>query len=287
MGFTRRTSHPVRRAWLACVLLAAAPGVVTAQPRLSLRVPPYESAFENFSTIALPKSGYTSVEIVLKQAVGELQRSTIRVTLNEMPMTPFVSVNPMPRGVRAIVKLNASLSPDYSLHADGENVLGFTATDEGGVGYRAQFYLLIDPTKTAPELARNPRPASTASAVRPPPQSIPPAILIQSAWPSRTADLTLQLQFEVSDAEGLRRIVLEVNGKDVEEVALQNERPVRKKNGMVARGALPGTVTGDGHRVVVTVPVRLDRGRINVVAVRAENVLGLSSRADRTVETLR
>src|SRR6266508_5194971 len=71
---------------------------------------------------------------------------------------------------------------------------------------------------------------------------------------SSDLERTLMLEAEVSDAEGLRRIVLEVNGKDAEEVVFQNERPVRKKNGMVARGTMPGKVKGDGQRVVINVP---------------------------------
>lgn len=45
-------------------------------------------------------------------------------------------------------------------------------------------------------------------------------------------------------------------------------------------------VSGNGNHLTATLPVGLDAGRMNVVAIRAENVLGLTSRADRTVERL-
>lgn len=272
----------MRLAPLAGLLLW--PVLAGAQPVITLHVPPDEARFENFATIALPAEGIGVLEIVLEGAVTSLRQATVRVTLNEMPMTPFVSLNGLPRGVRAIVRLGLSLSPDYSLRAEGENVLALTAVDEGGLTYRGQFYLVVDATKSTPEVVKNARAASQASAVQPPPRHSPPAITIRSSWPRRTAEGILRLDFVASDTEGLRRVVVEVNGKDVEEVVLRNERPIRKKDGLIARGALPGQVTGDGHSLSMVVPVRLERDRVNVVAVRAENILGLTTRTDRTVQ---
>jgi hypothetical protein len=273
---------------VACVLTTAihpGAGSLQGEPRLMLRVPPFADAdFLGGSALVLPVDGYEQLEMFIEQALSDLQPSTVRVTLNGVPMTPFVAVNFMPRGVRAIVRLNVSMSPEYSLRKDVENVLVLEAQDKGRVQYRAQFAITVDPAASVPRLAGLRGPRAGASGVTPPPTHAPPQVTILSDWPASTRERNMVLEAEVSDTEGLRRIVLEVNGKDVEEVVLQNERPVRKKNGMVARGALPGEVRGDGRRVTLRIPVRLNDNRLNIVAVRAENLLGLSARADQTIQ---
>jgi hypothetical protein len=272
-------------AGLSVAAFAAAVGLCAAEPQLTLRIPGFADAtFPNFSSVVLPSAGYSTLDIVLQEALAPVQPSTVRVTLNGVPMTPFVSVNPMPLGLRAIVKLGLSMNPEYSIREGGETILALVATDEGGTIYRAQFYLTINPSIDAPVLAKSTRARASESSVQLPLQTRVPAIALRSDWPERTTERVLQLDADVSDAEGLRRIVIEVNGKDVEEVLLQNEMPVRRQNGRVVRGKLPGEVTGDGRHVRIALPVKLQRDRINVVAVRAENVAGLSSRADRTVE---
>jgi len=263
---------------LACARTAA------AEPAITLKVPPFDTTFQNFASVLLPPSGYSTLEVVLQGALGEVQASTVRVTLNGMPMTPFVSVNMMPAGTRAIVRLGVSLSPDYTIRRGGESILTFAAADAGGTSYRGQFYLTIDATKTAPELARTTRARAQESGVVAPPQHLPPAIAIKSQWPSRTSERTLALEVEVADPEGLRRIVIEVNGRDVEEILLQNERPVRYQGGRIVRATTAGEVSGTGTGIRFNIPVRLAGNRINVVAVRAENLAGLASRVDRVVE---
>lgn len=273
---------------LACLVLTAGlSSAATAEPRLTLRVPPFENAvFSNFAAVVLPREGYRTLEVVIEDALAEMQPSTIRVTLNEMPMTPFVAVNMMPRGARAIVRLGASVNPAYSLRLEGENLLAFNVMDVSGMSYRAQFFLSVDSAAEAPRLAGL-RGTRGATGITPPVQHAPPNVSIRSEWPATTRLRTLQLEADISDDEGLRRIVVEVNEKESEEIVLQNERPVRKRKGLIARGALPGEVSGDGRRLAIAVPVRLDADRTNVVAVRAENVLGLTSRAALTVTVLK
>ena len=269
-----------------CGAVAALLVVTTAsaEPTITLKVPPFAPSFPNFASVLLPPSGYSALEIVLQGALGEIQASTVRVTLNGMPMTPFVAVNMMPAGTRAIVRLGVSLSPDYTIRRDGESILTFAATDAGGTSYRGQFYLTIDPGKSEPEIARTTRARAQETGVVAPPQHLPPVIEIKSQWPARTTERTLGLEAEVSDQEGLRRIVIEINGRDVEEILLQNERPVRYQGGRIVRAATAGEVSGTGTSVRLNIPVRLANDRINVIAVRAENLAGLSSRADRAVE---
>lgn len=256
-----------------------------AQPTIRLRFPTHgDIQFENSSSLVVPP-GVASLEIWVRGTLADISVSSVRVRLNEMPMTPFVSINQLPRGVRLIVKFGATLSPDYNLKRETENLLTFDAVDTGRVSYRGQFYLILDENASVPHLAPT-RVSPTRPEVEPAPLQRPPQAAFTSEWPARSAERVLQLAAEVTDNEGIRRIVVEVNGKDVEEVLLENEQPVRKKNGWIARGALPGTVTGNGKKITLLIPVSLGK-EINVVAVRVENLLGLRTRIDRTVQRIR
>jgi len=226
-----------------------------------------------------------AVEIWVQGTLGDIEVSSVRVRLNEMPMTPFVSINQLPKGARIIVKIGATMNPDYNLKRDIENLLTFDSSDVGRVSYRGQFYLSRDETASVPRLAPT-RVLAPRPVVEPAPLERPPVVVFTSEWPTRASERVLLLAAEVTDQEGLRRIVVEVNGKDVEEVLLENEQPVRKKNGWIARGALPGTVVGDGKKITLSIPVSLNK-EINIVAVRAENQLGLRTRIDRTVQRIR
>ena len=266
----------------ACVLGAVlcTTSAVFAEPRVELKVPAFNVAFANFTSIALPNHDYGTLELWIEDANADVRLSSIRVTLNEMPMTPFVGINPLPRGVRVIVKLGATLHPEYSLKSSGENIIGFTATDTSKVTYSGRFYLTVDANATAP------RAIARVNAAQPemsaPPIRHPPLIEFTSAWPQRTSEEVLTLVAEVSDGEGLRRVVIEVNGADIERIDLENERPVRRREGFSVSGKVPGEVTGDGRRVTIAVPVKL-RKDINIVAVRAEDAIGLHARSDRVV----
>lgn len=271
--------------WVA-LALGAPPGRL--EPVISLTIPAYpSSSFANYASVLLPDEKFETIELRLTDALSTIQTSTVRVTLNGVPMTPFVSVNPTPGGVRIIVRLGMTLSPEYAISRDGESVLTLDAKDVSGTGYRGMFYLTIDPAKSRPELARTTRARAQQSATVAPPEFRAPVIRFLSEAPQRTADRVYQLEAEIADTEGLRRIVIELNGRDAEEVVLQNERPVRYKGGRIARGALAGEVTGGAAGLRLRIPLTLARDRVNVIAIRAENVRGLSARADQTIETFK
>jgi hypothetical protein len=270
--------------WLLSVL-ASFP--VAAQPSIELRIPNHaEAAFPNFSSVAVPANGLGPLEIWLQGALGEIQVSSVRVTLNEHPFTPFVAINPLPAGVRVILKLGSSLRPEYRLRTEGENVLSFVASDETRVTYEGRFYVVVDAETNAPSLRPTAHPSDVSREVALPDQAFPPDPVFTTDWPERTSQKTLLLAAEIADRQGLRRVVIEVNGKDVEEVVLENEMPVRKKGGFRSSGKLPGEVTGDSRLLAVSLPVELKEG-INVVALRAENVSGLRKRVDRTLERVK
>jgi hypothetical protein len=178
------------------------------------------------------------------------------------------------------------VNPDYVLRPGAENILSFSVEDETGVRYQGQFYITTEAALTAPKALPARGGGPPAKAVEAPATPLPPVIEIRSRWPDRTTDSILNLEAEVTDAEGLKRVVIEVNGKDTDEIVLENEWPVRKHDGFMSSRQLPGHVEGDGRRVHFSIPVKLGK-EITVVAVRAENTGGLRARADRTVRRMK
>ncbi|MFN8093253.1 MAG: hypothetical protein U0599_13725 [Vicinamibacteria bacterium] len=264
----------------------AAPTCLGAEPRIELRLPAFSgNGYPNFAALAVPAVGHGALELWVQDALAEIRTATLRVRLNEVPLTPFVTINPLPRGVRAIVRLGTSVNPDYLLRPGGENILSFSVEDATGVKYQGQFYLTAQPDLPAPRVLPA-RAGAPAKAVEAPAMPLPPVVEIRSRWPERTSESILTLEAEVTDVEGLKRIAVEVNGRDTDEIVLENEWPVRKHDGFMSSRKLPGEVEGDAHRVRFSIPVRLGKD-ITVVAVRAENTGGLRARADRTVVRLK
>jgi hypothetical protein len=276
-----RNRREVLIAGAAWALLALAPAPGLAEPRVELRLAAFPGAsYPNFASVVVPAQ-YGRVEIWIQDALGEIQISTVRVRLNELPMTPFVTVNPLPRGVRLLLKEGLTLNPEYRLRPSGENVLAFAAQDDTKAAYQGQFYLTVDPALEAPREAPM-RARPPAREVGSPEQKEPPRIAFTSEWPKATTETVLILEAEATDAEGLSRLVVEVDGRDVDEVVIQNDLPYRKHAGWMSSGKPPGEIDGDSRRLVVSVPVRVRRD-ITVVAIRAENRMGLRTRIDRTV----
>jgi hypothetical protein len=273
-------------ALLLATALHAAAATAAAQPRIELRIPGFDAAvFDNHGVVSVPATATDTLEVWFLDVLAPLQISTLRVRLNDMPMTPFVSTFPLPRGLRVVVRLGATLHPDYQLRTSGENVLFMTVIDQQRASYEGRFTVAVDSTAEAP------RGAVARSAVAPvsvvaAPVPVPPVIRLLGEWPASTRERTVTLDVQVEDPSGLLRVVIEVNGKDVQEVVLQNGLPVRKENGWVARGRVPGEVVGDSQRLHLSIPVRLTRD-INVIAVRAENTGNLRTRATHSVERVR
>lgn len=272
-----------RRLILATLVAAVGlAGTAEAQPTLTLRFPGFAGAsFPSSGAVIVPAALPSPPEIWLEDALAEIQLSTVRVRLNESPMTPFIELNSLPRGLRIRVKIGASLNAAFNLRPDGENLLTVDVADETRVTYAARFYLRVDPKAAMPQSA--PSHDTAGATVRAPDRVYPPVIRLTSDWPKQTTEKLLTLEAEVTDREGLRRIVIEVDGRDVEEIVLENEQPVRKQGGFVARGRLPGEVSGDARRISFAIPVRLTK-EVTVVAVRAENTGGIRARADRAIE---
>lgn len=263
--------------------VCAAPATSTAEPRLFLRTSTFATEFPNGSSVVMPAVGYGDLELLVQDALADISVSSVRVMLNQTPMATFLTINRMPRGVRVIVKMGASLNRDFNLRPDAENLITLDASDTSSVGYHAQFYIATSPEATAPVLAAHAPSRPAVRDVASPTQAVPPKVTFTSAWPERTANRVVLLEADVADIEGLRRIVIEVNSSATEEVVLENEFPVRKQRGFIAKGRLPGSVTGSGRKISIAIPITLEK-RLNTVGIRVESLVGLRAYADRTIE---
>lgn len=242
-----------------------------------------ERTFTNFSSIAVPWVEVPKLEIFLQNALSEIEISSVRVLLNGRPVSVFAKAFPAPRGVKVILGLDATRGRDYRLSESGQNFLEFQARDQLGNAYHGQFVLSVAPLIDVPQKSTE-EPSKAPSALQARPRHQAPVIEWEGAATSVVRRKVIWIEAEISDQSGLRRVVIEVNGKDVEVIELYNGLPMRTRQTFFAFAAkgLPGAVTGDGHRLRISVPVKIGR-RMNKITLRAENTLGLTGVQSRTV----
>lgn len=257
---------------------------VSAEPVVELRLG--TARFPAGSSLVVPAGATDPLTLWLDDVPSAIQVGTVRVLLNGMPMNAFMSVNRLLRGIRVVVRMDLSFGAEFTLRRNTENVLSFSAIDEVRVTYNATFYLRPDDGTTAPKLATFQRAAPGAVATAPK-VAVKPVVTVTTDVPAMTTAAVLEIGIEATDEEGLLRVVVEVNGREEDAVLLQNGRPVRQRRGWTSPGSEPGTVDGDSRQVRMLVPVPLRKNAINVVVAKAEDVTGLISRVDRTVQTPR
>lgn len=277
--------HATRMTVLTTLVLVGVTGaqqVSPVGPAIWLSLPAYgEVTFPNFSAVAVPTTEVGALQVIVREARTDLDISSIRVLLNNQPVSAFLTVNPTVLGARVGFDLSRVANPAFKLRPDGDNVLSFEALDRQRNRYFAQFLIRVNPGLARPELLSDVR-LPVRRAFEPPPSYLPPQI----RWISPAADVAqtriLLLQAEVSDDYGLREVILEVNGKEIETIVLENGMPVRKRGGFRTAKKLPGTVEGDARRLLIHIPLELKK-RINVLAVRAENIRGIYASDGQTV----
>ncbi len=284
------------RAWLRHaalpVLLIGVAGMVVGSVQgqsteITLKIPGFENAvFSPSHTILVPGARIGALEVWLRNAAAEISLSSIRVHLNEQSVSTFAATNPLPNGVRTILRLDQTLNPALRISPDAENMLVFEAIDQLGNRYKARFFLSVDLSIAAPRVGAASHLVEPTGVVQPPPEYETPSFQWDKDLPAETTDELIVLQVTVTDRQGLRRLVIEKNGKDVEEIILENGRPVRKAKGFRVSSKLPGTVEGDGKSLVVSIPTELRKGT-NTVVLRAENLVGLRASSDRTIQRTR
>jgi hypothetical protein len=278
-----------------CALLAlwllgnigSATGNLQQGPQVTLRLPAFGNiAFPPTGTIVVPAQGLDCLELWLQHTLADLRLSSIRVYLNEQSVSTFLSVNPLPKGVRAILRLNQTLNPALGLSPGFENMLLFEAVDIGGNRYRARFFISIDASVSRPTVGVKSYAVEPEGVVIPPPTPEVPSFRWDLALPAATAESAVNVAVTITDKRGLRRVVVEKNGKDVEEIIVENGRPIRKSKGFRVSSKLPGYVAGDGKSLEISLPMELRKG-LNTIVFRAENMDGLRARTDRTIERQR
>jgi hypothetical protein len=253
-----------------------------SEPRIVLALPAYgDVTFANFGAVAVPTPEVGLLQVIVSDARAELDISSIRMLLNNQPVSAFLTINPMVLGARVSVDFSRIANPAFKLRADGDNVLSFEALDRQRNRYFAQFLIRVQQDASRPQLLTDIR-LPARKAFEPPPSYPAPRI----RWISPATDVaqarTTVLEAEVLDEYGLRQVILEVNGKEIETVVLENGMPVRKRGGFRTPKRLPGTVEGDGRRLSISIPVELKKA-INVLALRAENVRGMYASDGQTV----
>ncbi len=267
---------------IAVVCVASAGASAQDQPEIVLRVPDFdEAAYPNSASIRLPSAATRRLELVLRAARGELQLSSVRIRLNGESVTAFATINPMPRGIRVILDLSRMVNPAFQLRPEVENSLLFEALDDSRNKYVGNFFLTVKSGLIRPERVQSAH-ATERSTVQALPAFRPPEIKWNSVPPGQTAEATLLLEAEVLDEHGLRRVVIELNQKDVEIVLLENSVPIRKRGTFRTNKALPGTVEGTGRHLLIRVPLELKK-KVNVLAIRAENLKGLYASTSHTI----
>jgi hypothetical protein len=155
------TFSTIRRLLPLLALTFTLQGAQTAA-EVSLRIPEVsQAAFANSARLSVPSPDPRVIDIYLAGANSEIQLSSIRVTLNQMPIMTLVSVYSMTRGARASVRLAESINPDMKLKPTGENVLAFEAMDSSRTRYTGQFFITVGTAATSP------LPAPTITSTRP------------------------------------------------------------------------------------------------------------------------
>jgi hypothetical protein len=270
---------------LAALLLMPRTLLGSAQdrvPAVVLVIPDYAGArFGNFSSILLPNAGPGKLEVILSNAASSITVHSVRMMLNNQPMAVFLATMPMTDGLRTVLDLQRASHPSYRLRPEGENSLTFEAVDQTGNRYFGQFFLRVAPGLSKPELAPA-QPTVLQKAFEPPPSHQPPQIQWLPTDQPQVGGRTVWFKAEITDDYGLRAVILEVNGKELESIVLENGSPTRKRGGFRTARSLPGTVQGNGMRLTIEIPVELKKA-VNVLAIRAENLRGLYGASSRTL----
>ena len=231
---TGRASHPCAVAALAALGAAAA-----AEPRIELRLAAFPGVtFPNFSSVILPCRAGPARAV----DPGRARRDPGLDRAREAERAADDAVRrgePAAARRAAAAEGGADAQPGVPAAADrGERRRRLRpGRDEDGLpGAVLRHARRRPPPHRAP---RRCAPARTAREVAAPEQKLPPRVVFTSEWPPRTAETLLTLLAEAEDVEGISRLVVEVNGSDVDEIVMQNGIPVRKHQGWMTSGKAP------------------------------------------------
>ena len=212
-----------------------------------------------------------TLDLMLVDARAEVDLDTVSLMLNGNQIIGFARRGKTPTGLRLVVDRESVRHPHLALAED--NHLQFAAADMEGNRYRGEFDLRISDdvagirlvaagVLSQPVLQEVAKPNASAPTIKllADPEVVPDG----NSW---------QLVAEVQDDSGIQAVVVLVNWKEYERVQLRNGFPSRQRQGRRKAG-LPGSVTGDSHRLMLDIPVPLGK-RLNSITLRATNSHGI------------
>jgi hypothetical protein len=251
-------------------------------PRIVLAIPSQSATCENFAGVAIPSTEVGVLEISLRNSQAEIEPSSVRLLLNGQSVSALSNLYPTPFGMRVVFDNSRVANRDFHLRPDQDNVVAFEALDRNGNRYVGRFLIRVQsglprPAEISGRLFADLKPFEPPAAYRA--SSIRWALGPEN---ESSGGRIAAFRVEIVDEYGLREVTLELNGKEIETVALENGVPVRKRGGFRSWKRFPGSVEGDGRRLQIDVPVELKRG-INVLTVRARNIKDMYASDSRTI----
>ena len=244
---------------------------ICGEPTISLTLAP-EAAFTSGSVIAAGVETVETLDLVVSGALGDMDANSVSVRLNGNEIVGFARLSRMSDGFRAFLDFKAANHPHFVLKL-AENDLQFLAKDQAGNTYRASWTINADQGPGAPVLSGTqpmPPPLVEHKLVARPQirfSSDPPVHTIRR---SKRA-LEALVDFEVTDAKGIRSVYIHLNGNELEAIQVRNGFPSRKRGKFRRASELPGTVTGGSNALQIRVPVPLPKAA-NFVRISASNV---------------
>lgn len=260
-----------------------APTVSPSQPQVLISFPKYQvPAFPNFSVVEIPNSSLPAIEFDLIGFPAQLSISTVRVYLNDKPLTPFLKIFRKTDGARILVELEQVPVGSTYLQPDVENLLVLLVADKLGRRYTGRISLIPKSSVVQPQLVT--QRLQHSNPVVPPPEPPPtsPKIFWASELPDATTQENLMLHVQILDDYGLRYARIELNNRVIETIVVEAGIPTRKRGDFRRASNLPGSVSGSGKHLVVTIPLRLKKNA-NIIAVYAENIKGLNGFSKKTI----
>ena len=263
--------------------LAAVASAAAETPSLRLTIGGGD-AFQAGTEIGVGEGSTGTLDVLLDGVLDSIDFDSISFTLNGTEILGFTRLGKTPTGLRLFVDRNAVRHRYLTLNAD-DNALRFQARDASGNRYAGEWVIRVREAMSGSKLlsAQNEaaeileRQISYAPEVR-----IIGSPEILAANPSKPKKFEARVQAEITDVQGISNVIVFVNGKQWEQVQIRNGFPIRKRGSFRRSGTLPGSVTGNGERLVIDIPVPLPK-QATIVRIRAENVKGLDDSEARTV----
>ena len=247
---------------------------ICSEPSISVALAP-EAVFASGSVIAAGMESVETLDFVVSGPLGELDPNSVSVRFNGNEIVGFAHLSRMSGGFRAYLDFKAANHPHFALRL-AENDLQFLAKDKAGNTYRASWEINVDQGLGAPVLSGTqpmPPPTIQHKAVARPQirfSSDPPVHTIRRS----KRGLEALVDFEVTDAKGIRSVYIHLNGNELEAIQVRNGFPSRKRGKFRRVSELPGTVTGGSNVLQIRVPVPL-RKAANFVRISTSNVDGV------------